>query len=554
MEPEESPLTQRLCPLAGRGELGFGMVLKWKRSLAAGGRLRFPGTSIRGNRNMSRSQRNHPWDLSITWRIAFSVVCGFFPITALAGEFLVISDLHFDPYAGLSPQQFQQLSDLPAKDWPDFFRALKHPVSGVGADSNYALIVSALDAAQKRIPDSPFILFPGDLMTHDWQRKYNELAERSIEKDPVAFREFTQKAIRVLATEFHKRFPAAPVFVTLGNDDSFCQDYWIQPGGEFLEKFCEIWRPMLDDTIDVEQFSDSFKALGVYTAELPGLHSERLIAINSVFWSGSYATNYFKPDAVNCCDCENPGPTPGRAQIKWLELQLLRARKENQRVWLLMHIPPGLDSYAEEKVNGQSQTAEMWADEFSLAYRKLIADYQDVVRISFNGHVHMDDFRMDRIDDEHVVLHKIVPAVSPVFGNNPAFQVFQLDDSSCEITNWQTQFLDLSDSTRNQVLSSWKLEYDARTAYGIDVVTAATIRRLIAGMVDDPEGSHAQAYRNYYRVSASPIAEKDLRIYLYAVLYDTFEAYRQALTVAGVSNTRQDPEPARLRRTAGGIE
>ncbi len=471
-----------------------------------------------------------------------------------ADEFLVISDVHFNPMAGLTPRQFRELSPLPADRWPEFLRSLKQPMSSPHSDSNYTLLISALDAAHKRLPDPPFILYTGDFMAHDWQDTYSRLAPETISVNPTAYQNFTRKALAVIAIEFQTRFPDTPVFATLGNDDSFCQDYWIQPGGQFLKTFGSLWAPLLGDAVELGAFRESFEALGVYAADLPGSPSDRLIVLNSVLWSASYCTDYFRPGAINCCNCQNLGATPGKAQFKWLETQLAQAARQKKRVWLLMHVPPGLDSYAEEKASGRSHTAELWTKEFTARFRKLTDGYRDTLRISFAGHTHMDDFRVDRAEDTPVLLHKISPAVSPIFGNNPSFQVFQRDDRTGVISNWQTHFIRLSAASTKQMHLTWGIEYDARTTYGIERVTARSIAQLFLRMKQDPRGSHATAYRRYYAVSASTLAEKDLFIYSCAVLNPTYAAYRHCLTGHGLVPPKQHDEPAQLRRDAGGLK
>ena len=444
------------------------------------------------------------------------------PLLATAGEseFLVISDIHFNPFHGLDKQQFQQLNSLPAKQWPVFFKSLDQPVvrPGDNTDTNYMLLVSALDAAKKRLPDAPFILYPGDFMGHNWQDNYDGLASQTIGRNPQAFREFTTKALTLVASEFKQRFPDTPVLATLGNDDSFCEDYWIQPNGDFLSTFADVWQPLLDTAVEAADFRKSFTSLGAYSAELPGLADDRLLVLNSVLWSASYGSASHDPNAHghNCCSCTNPGAAPGTAQFEWLETQLTLAAKQKKRVWLLMHVPPGLDCYALDK---GSKVANQWTPEFTSRYLQLLGRFRDTLHTSFTGHTHMDDYRIDRIDGEPVLLHKITPAVSPIFGNNPAFLVFQLDSKSAAPSNWQAHYLNLaSPGAASRPTSEWSVEYDARKTYGIEEVTARSIDALFVLMKNDQVGPRATAYRKFYEVSASTISQSDLMVYVCAVL------------------------------------
>ncbi|MEW4486915.1 metallophosphoesterase [Thalassoglobus sp. JC818] len=482
------------------------------------------------------------------------VIAMFFGTLSLpAEEILLISDIHFDPFSGLDRKAFEKLVELPEDEWPEYFRSLQQPPSQYGSDSNYSLFVSAIDAARGRVSDPPFILYPGDFLAHDWQAKYNALAPQPIAEDAEAYRKFTQKTLRLIANEFQEAFPKTPVFATLGNDDSFCQDYWIQPGGQFLTVFADIWQPLLLETVDKTTFRETFHRWGAYAVDLPSLKSERLIVLNTVLWSGSYCTDYHDPKEQNCCECAPRGNSPGLAQLKWLEAELETAKSRGQKVWLLMHVPPGLDSYVEEKDSGRSSTAELWKDPFSTGYRQLLRRFQGVVRIAFTGHTHMDDYRVIGDADHPVLLHKIAPAVSPVFGNNPAFQVYEFDRETTSLTNWETNILDLKTTERDRSGAGWKLEYEARRTFGITEVTAPTIDRLFVRMKADPAGTAAKAYQRFYSSSADEIPSKDLMIYICSVLNATFPEFSKCLTDSGLEAPQHVDEPAKVRRSAGGL-
>ncbi len=482
-------------------------------------------------------------------RIVFSLFACLtvLPTLAIAEEFLVVSDIHFKPFADLNEKQFRVLQDLPAEHWPEFLLKRNDTPSRPGSDSNFALMSSSLDAAKKRVPDPAFILYPGDFLAHHWQEDYDQLADESIAENPKAYREFTMTAIEVIAIEFKKRFPKTPVIATLGNDDSFCGDYWIQPNGDFLTRFAKTWHPMLDDSLSQEAFEKTFNKLGVYQVDIPKLSADRVIVLNTVLWSGSYCTNYFSPKKSNCCECTNGGTKPGHQQLDWLEAELKRARKQNRRVWLLMHVPPGLDSYAEEKANGHSLAAEMWKQEFMTRYLQLIEEYEDILHASFTGHTHMDDYRIDQINDRPVLLHKIAPAVSPIFGNNPAFQVFQVNQQSSVIENWETFYLPLS-SVKSQ--PKWQREYDGQATYQVNALTATEMTKFFRDMRENPSSLQASAFRKLYSVSANSIASKDLPIYLCTVLNATYAQFAKCLAEHQLAKPTQAKEPVEVRLRA----
>ena len=89
-------------------------------------------------------------------------------------------------------------------------------------------------------PDPDLILFPGDFLAHECQAKYDRLAEKSHRADPGAYRQFTAKVVQFLANAFWRRFPNVRILPTLGNDDSYCGDYRIEPKGPFLAMFADV--------------------------------------------------------------------------------------------------------------------------------------------------------------------------------------------------------------------------------------------------------------------------------------------------------------------------
>jgi hypothetical protein len=92
-------------------------------------------------------------------------------------------------------------------------------------------------------------------------------------------------------------------------------------------------------------FDRRFPTGGYYHADVPALRNVRIIAVNTNFFS----TNYTNP-------CGKPGPDAGLRQLVWLDAELRLARDEGKRVWLLFHIPPGLDVYDTEECGGACRT------------------------------------------------------------------------------------------------------------------------------------------------------------------------------------------------------
>src|SRR5262249_40120753 len=146
----------------------------------------------------------------------------------------------------------------------------------------------------------------------------------------AAYITFVTKTIAYVASALRETFPGVRLYPTLGNNDSACGDYEVEPDGPFLASFHDIWNPLVDS----RSFDRRFPTGGYYHADVAGLRDVRIIALN---------TNFFSTKYKNACG--KPGPDSGLRQLEWLDAELSLARKDGKRVWLLFHIPPGMDVY-----------------------------------------------------------------------------------------------------------------------------------------------------------------------------------------------------------------
>lgn len=150
-------------------------------------------------------------------------------------------------------------------------------------------------------------------------------------------------------------------------------------------------------------------------------------------------------------------------QLEWLRVQLEEARKKGERVWIVTHIPPGVDVWSTLKhpdaishywdVQHRNLRDQTFLDRFMELCK---ASPREVAGI-FSGHTHMDHFRLvlNGKDRATAFVH-ITPALSPQFGNNPAFQVMRYDA-------WTLDLLDVVTHYYNG--TSWKPEYSFTKAY-----------------------------------------------------------------------------------------
>jgi sphingomyelin phosphodiesterase acid-like 3 len=479
----------------------------------------------------------NPRRLVVVWLIwVWATVPG--AVWGQSGRFLLISDIHFDPFADAG--LFPRLVVAEVDEWPAILEqggALR--LNPIGADSNYALLKTSLDDARQRLPGPDFILYPGDFMAHGWQNKYDRLAARTRADDPTAYRAFTAKAVRFVGEQFRGRWPGTPILPTLGNDDSYCGDYMIEPEGPFLRMFAELWFPLLGPTADPPEFARTFAAGGHYSLLLPAAGRRRLIVLNSVFFSAAYDNA-----------CGQPTQTPALDQLAWLAEELARAEAANERVWLLMHIPPGINAYAAARDETRHDPPEsFWQQAITARFLQLVDRHRDTIQTSFVGHTHMDDFRVIQLRGQPLLLIKIAPAISPIFGNNPGYQVYQYDPASGQLRNYQTYYLTNPGTREKPTLlrdARWKQEYDFHDAYQLPEVSAATIARLARGIQTDSAVS--ALYTRFYTVGAQPaFGPKTIEAFSCAILNVTAAEYQACYGQAAGAIRREFPglQPSR---------
>ena len=377
--------------------------------------------------------------------------------SALAEKFLSVSDIHFNPFA--DPAIVARLEAAEVSEWEAIFASsAEKALSTYGSDINDPLFRSAVAEMQKRLPSPAFVLISGDFLAHGFEKSYQQYAT---DKSQAAYTAFVARTNDYIASVLRKAYPGVRIYPTLGNNDSDCGDYAVAPNGAYLANFRDTWSPMVGS----RSFDRRFGTGGYYHADVPALHGVRIIALNTNFFS----TKYQNP-------CGTPGPDPGLQELAWLDAELALARRHGKRVWLLFHIPPGMDVYDSATYGGacpDMQAQTFWKDEYLQKYLAITSAHRKTIAGSFAGHTHQDEFRIATGDFIH-----ITPSVSPVFGNNPAFEIVDVarDGDLAGYTAWHLP----------NVTAPWAREYSFADAYAKPRYDTATLTQLAASIRNTP--------------------------------------------------------------------
>jgi sphingomyelin phosphodiesterase acid-like 3 len=209
--------------------------------------------------------------------------------------------------------------------------------------------------------------------------------------------------------------------------------------------------------------------------------------LDDLFMARQYATCSGQADAA-----------PATAQIAWLEQQLDAARRGHEKVWVMSHIPPGVNPYATairalDLCSGGKPQMFLSSE----ALPEAMEGYGDVIALAIFAHTHMDEMRLlqPTVAAGQVpagVAIKMVGSVSPINGNNPSFTVAEIDRATAQLKDYQVFVA----SSATGAGTTWNEEYDFAKTYKEDAFNAATAADLIAGFKSDVAEKDA-ASRSY---------------------------------------------------------
>ncbi len=370
---------------------------------------------------------------------------------------LWITDIHLNPYSvpGLVPR----LERAPLRRWRRLWLAAlrrhaavghRHPYGRYGQDSNARLFDSALDAMRQADPHPAFIVVTGDLLAHGFHRHFLVASPRHAAAD---YQAFVQRMFRYVVLRLRAAFPYTPMLPALGNNDSDCGDYQTRPGAPFMTAAAAAWAGVLPGGARTAR---QFAAAGYYSVLLPAPGAApplRAIVLNDVLWSSYYRNR-----------CGSPlDARAGNEEMRWLDATLYAAALRHERVWVAAHIPPGADVFTTLRHASNLCAAPpvlFLASRYNRRLTALLAQYPGLVRLGLFGHTHQDEFRFDA-----GVPLKIAPALSPIFGNNPAFTLLRL--AGGRALDYRVYRLDLAAAH-----PSWREEYDFDQAYRASALAA----------------------------------------------------------------------------------
>lgn len=443
-----------------------------------------------------------------------------------------LSDIHLDPFA--DPAKVPELIAAPAADWgrilasPDSptrtkdYAELDAACPTRARDTDDRLWQSSLAAIRTNSRAARFATVTGDLLAHSFDCKYNKLAPKP---SPQGYIAFTAKTVQYIVSGLRAAMPGVPIYFALGNNDSGCTDYHLDASGDlFLAAIAPVLAEAAPDS-DHNTIASELASGGHYSAPLPApFGNTRIISVDDVYFSPTYANCGARPDS-----------SATASQLDWLNAQLSEARAHHERVWFLSHIPPGVNLYASARrmfVRCSASSAESFLSSDSLA--TALAENSDIIPLALFGHTHSDEIRLLSPADlapQHMphaqtagIPAKIVPSISPINGNLPAFIVAKVRPATAVLQDYTV----IEASNRTGLETTWKPSYTYSARYHQPAFDSASVASLINDLhLDRALATPAsQAYVGSYTAGVpSPILQLVWYPYTCALSHTTSKSF-----------------------------
>ncbi|GAM26741.1 hypothetical protein SAMD00019534_099160 [Acytostelium subglobosum LB1] len=299
------------------------------------------------------------------------------------------------------------------------------PLGNYQCDSSIALVMSAFQAMVHIEPNPDFIIFTGDDPPHVSTNELN--------------RTLVLQSIQNVTNLITSHFPNIPIYPAIGK-----HQLYPGPNDWLFNNVSDMWSDLLTD-----QAQQTFKTGGYYTELVaPG---QRIISLNTVF--------YYTYD-VQCVNETDPG-----GQMAWLASTLSSAQSNNEKVWIIGHVPPGQN----EKYDTPNFHAQ-----FNDVFLSTFAKYSDVIVGHFYGHEHSDAFRLyydspqaDFRSQPPTGVMFVAPSLTPwlnpyvpALPNNPSLRLYHYDPDAYLITDYDQYWSNLEQDIVEGAIT-WELEYRA---------------------------------------------------------------------------------------------
>mmetsp|Transcript_67023 Transcript_67023/g.174465 ORF Transcript_67023/g.174465 Transcript_67023/m.174465 type:complete len:587 (+) Transcript_67023:84-1844(+) len=348
--------------------------------------------------------------------------------------FLWMSDIHADPLYGKPPPGGVggQQCKKPVNE------TQAHAFGIVGCDPPYELMSSAAKVAAKSSSTYQFVTFTGDWTRH---------AQNNFRYPWGNVTSTIQNVTKIIISEVNASVlgysGGGQAFGTLGNDDS-PQNYYLNVTTDEAEN---PWLANVGDVLHTQGAMSSgvvpnYSYGGFFEEEMGGIV---VLMINTIVYSVSHE------GAIN------QNPEDPFHQFAWLRSRLQSAVDRNVTVWIMGHIPPGIETYG---------YSELWRPAYVEKYLAIVQDptLGPAVAAQLFGHVHKEEFRLLPNAPRGAGPVLLTSALSPIYQTNPQFRAFEYDPATGRPVSYNETYAELREGTQEPL---WSFGYDLVDAYPV---------------------------------------------------------------------------------------
>jgi len=369
------------------------------------------------------------------------------PSASSSIHFLSLADIHFDPFISCQNKVpcplVEKLRQAPANQWAMILAKYDTALPQDKQDSNYPLLVSALQAAKKvgEAKHVQFVLILGDFLGHDFRSHYKKY---STDPHIAGYVSFVKKTFEFLMGELQRTFPTTDVYTVVGNNDSYQGDYFSKPKGRFFQEMATRWSGLIKNKSNQSSMAKTFATAGYYALTIPGQPELRLIVLNSNLFSSERIGRGLE-EAAN-------------QELEWLHKELIDVKEKHQKAFIAMHIPMGIDIYKSLRVRLFTLLG-LWQSSDRQRFQVELQEFSQDISAVFTGHLHSDFFQVMNLGRTNAILMAGTPSISPIFGNNPGFKIYAYSAASLALEDFITYYFPLNNE------KAWGMENDFNRLY-----------------------------------------------------------------------------------------
>ncbi len=221
----------------------------------------------------------------------------------------------------------------------------------------------------------------------------------------------------------------------LGGDYHSFEDAANQPPFVTDSGYATEWPAIVDSSaacsgVDFEIADSSLIDMGYYSAFPLGKAANlRVISLNTVIFTTKSYVNDHGPNQY----------TAAFDELDWLKGQLKEACTRNERVILMMHIPPGNDY----KNNPNWVTASKDGKTINQHFLTMVGDHSDCISGVIYGHTHKDELKL--LMDSTGGMSEVAiscPGITPGHCNNAGFKLVSYQPGTFEFMGFTTIWSD----------------------------------------------------------------------------------------------------------------